>query len=141
MPLRSTFIDRTKAIIEHQRGKYVCPLFFPEPTGQSCPVNHKRWAKGGCNAYMPISVGARIRYQLKRDGPAYKAVYKQRTATERVNSRAVDLGIERPKIRNAQAIANQNTLIYILINLRSLHQVRQFKAERRRRGQEPGSPA
>ena len=33
------------------------------------------------------------------------------------------LGIERPKLRNQQAIANQNTLIYILINLRSMHRL------------------
>ena len=74
---------------------------------------------------MPTSIGARIRYQLDREGPAYKAVYKQRTATERINSQAVALGIERPHLRNRQAIANRNTLIYILINLRFLQRIRQ----------------
>ncbi|MFQ5343613.1 MAG: hypothetical protein ACE5F6_18895 [Anaerolineae bacterium] len=35
------------------------------------------------------------------------------------------LRIERPRIRNGQAIANQNTLIYVPINnLRALHRVR-----------------
>ena len=60
----------------------------------------------------------------------YKQVYKQRTATERINSQAVALGIERPRLRNGQAIANQNTLIYVLINLRALHRARQKKADR-----------
>jgi len=40
-------------------------------------------------------------------------------AAECINSRAKELGIERPKIRNRQAIFNQNTLIYVMINLRA----------------------
>jgi hypothetical protein len=128
MPLKYTFISKV-TLFEHERGRYVCPLLFPEPTGQACPIQHKNWPKG-CITTMPTSVGARIRYQLDRDSEAYKQVYKQRTATERVNSQAVALGIERPKLRNGKAIANQNTLIYVLINLRALHRVRRTKAER-----------
>jgi len=82
MPLKLTFTDRTRAIIEHERGKYVCPLLFPEPTGQTCPIDHPRWKKGGCTADMPTSPGARLRYQLDRHSPVYKQVYKQRTATK-----------------------------------------------------------
>jgi hypothetical protein len=80
---------------------------------------------------MAISIGARIRYQLDRHSAVYKQVYKQRTATERINSQAVALGIERPKLRSGAAIANQNTLIYVLINLRGLQRVRRKKAQRR----------
>ena len=40
------------------------------------------------------------------------------------------LCIERPKFRNGQTIANQNTLIYVLINLRALHRVQLKKAAR-----------
>jgi hypothetical protein len=129
MPLKLTFTDRTRAIIEHERGKYVCPLLFPEPTGQTCPIDHDRWKKGGCTADMPTSIGARLRYQLDRHSPAYKQVYKQRTATERINSQAVALGIERPHLRNGPAIANQNSLIYLLINLRMLQRVFQRLAQ------------
>jgi hypothetical protein len=35
------------------------------------------------------------------------------------------LGIERPHLRNGQAIANLNTLIYTLINLGCLQRIRQ----------------
>ena len=42
---------------------------------------------------------------------------------------AKTLGIERPHLRNGQAIANQNTLIYILINLRFLQRLRQRLSE------------
>ena len=76
---------------------------------------------------MPTCAGARIRYQLDRESPEYKAIYKQRTADERSNSQAVDLGIERPRLRRQSAIVNQNTLIYVLINLRALQRIRQHK--------------
>jgi hypothetical protein len=69
---------------------------------------------------MATSAGARIRHQLDRDSDAYKQIYKQRTAVERIFSQAMALGIERPKLRNQHSITNQNTLIYILINLRAL---------------------
>jgi len=127
MPCKFTFIDRTRAIIKHERGKYVCPLLFPEANGKSCPIGHKRWKKGGCTADMPTAIGSRIRYQLDRDSQAYKDIYNQRTATERINAQAKALGIERPLLRNQQAIANQNTLIYILMNLRALRRIRQRK--------------
>lgn len=75
---------------------------------------------------MPTSIGARLRYTLDRDDQKYKDVYRQRTAVERINSQAVHLGIERPHLRNGEAIANLNTLIYTLINLHLLHRLRQF---------------
>jgi hypothetical protein len=128
MPLKLTFICRTTRF-EHERGRYACPLAFPEPTSESCPVDHKNWPKG-CVTTLATSVGARIRYRLDRDSEVYKNVYKQRTATERINSQAKELGIERPRLRNGQAIANQNTLIYVLINLRALHRVRRKKDAR-----------
>lgn len=49
-------------------------------------------------------------------------------ATERINSQAVELGIERPRLRNGQAIANQNTLTHVLINLRALQRIRERKS-------------
>jgi hypothetical protein len=73
---------------------------------------------------MPTSIGARVRHTLDRESERYREVYRQRTATERINSQAVALGIERPHLRNGQAIANENTLIYLLINLRFLQRLR-----------------
>lgn len=37
--------------------------------------------------------------------------------------------IERPHIRNGQALANLNTLIYLLINLRVLQRIRQRRPD------------
>ncbi len=123
MPLKFKFTDRTRCIIPHERGAYVCPLLFPQPNGETCPKNHKNWPKGGCTADLPTSIGARLRYTLDRNDQAYKDIYKQRTAVERINSQAKALGIERPHFRNGYAIANLNTLIYILINLRLLQRI------------------
>jgi hypothetical protein len=115
MPLKYAYVCHTTEV-KHERGRYACPLLFPAPTGQVCPIRHKNWPKGGCLLTMPTSPGARVRYQLDRESDQFKDVYKQRTATERINSLALELGIERPKLRNGRAIANQNTLIYVLLN-------------------------
>jgi hypothetical protein len=149
MPLLFTFTDRTTCLIEHERGKYGCPLFYPQPaglslpapversgpgskpTGYPCPINHKHAAKKGCTAMMPTSIGARLRYNLDRDGEKYKEIYRQRTAVERINSQAFALGIERPHLRNGKAIANTNTLIYVLINLRMLQRLHSRLAQSR----------
>jgi hypothetical protein len=123
MPCSSTFMNY-RGLIPQRQGRYVCPLLYPEPTGQVCPIDHKNWPKGGCVLKMGITVGARLRYLLNRDSDTYKLLYNQRSATERVNSQAVELGIERPKLRNQRAITNQNTLTYVLINLRGYHRLR-----------------
>jgi len=78
---------------------------------------------------MPTSIGARLRYTLDRDSVRCQEIYHQRTAVERINSQAVALGIERPHLRSGSAIANRNTLIYILINLRFLQRLRQEQRE------------
>ena len=61
---------------------------------------------------------------LKRDDPFFKAVYRQRTSTERGNSHAKALGLERPKVRQIRSVRNLNTLTYVLINLHALQRAR-----------------
>jgi hypothetical protein len=127
MPLLFTFTDRTTALIEHQRGKYVCPFFSKtakhKSVRSSCPIHHPQARHGGCATTMSTSTGARLRYTLDRQSDGYKNIYRQRTAVERINSQALALGIERPHLRNGRAIANLNTLIYTLINLRLLRRL------------------
>lgn len=125
MPLKLAHWDRSTTIIEYERGHYACPLFFPTPTGNACPINDVHWASGGCVTSIATSPGARIRHQLDRNSDTYKQVYNQRTSVERIFSQALALGIERPKLRNGLAIANINTLIYTLINLRLLRRIQQ----------------
>ncbi|RMF46322.1 MAG: hypothetical protein D6755_06725, partial [Anaerolineae bacterium] len=39
MPLKYCFTNRS-SLVEHERGRYFCPLRYPEPTGASCPIGH-----------------------------------------------------------------------------------------------------
>lgn len=128
MPLKSKFRERSNCLVPHECARYACPLLFPKPTGESCPIDHANWPKG-CITTLPTSPGNRVRHELDRESDEYKRIYRQRSATERINSQALDLGIERPKLRNRRSIRNQNTLIYVLINLRALQRVRHLKAE------------
>jgi len=105
MPLKLTFTSRI-SLVKHERGWHACLLRFPEPTDQTRPIDHQRWPKGGCVTTMATNIGARIRYQLDRDSDAYKTIYKQRTATERINAQAVELGVEHPRLRNGQAMCS-----------------------------------
>ena len=65
-----------------------------------------------------------MRVSLDRDGPLYQVLYNQRTGCERINSRAKELGIERPKVRNIRSVRNLNTLIYLVLNVRTLAKAR-----------------
>ena len=141
MPLRSTFFKRSHCLVPHECGRFVCPLSGQKGEVQemseaesenemtTCPIDHPNWRKqDGCITTLPTSIGNRLRHQLDRESDEYKNLYRQRSATERINSQAVNLGIERPKLRNQRSIANQTTLIYVLINLRALDRVRKLKA-------------
>jgi hypothetical protein len=123
MPLKSTYTDRTH-LLHHRRGRYGCPLCFPVPTDQPCPIAHPSRRNGGCLTTLPTSIGTRIRCQLDRKAAPFQQLYRQRTATERIFSQAFELGIERPKLRNGASIANLNTLIYLTINLRTRQRIR-----------------
>jgi hypothetical protein len=107
--------------------RYGCPLRFPTPTGQTCDDPHFR-AGDGCVHGINIEPGGLLRATLDRHSDAYKAVYRQRTSAERINSQATALGIERPKVRNAHSVARLNTLTYLFINARALQRVRSLNA-------------
>jgi radical SAM superfamily enzyme len=119
-----TYQDRTSTLVPHERGKYGCPLRNSAlDIALPCPLDDPRWDTGGCTTTIATSAGARVRIELDRSSDEYKAIYKQRTATERINSQAKEWGIERPKLRNGQSITNLNTLISVLINLRTVQRI------------------
>jgi len=112
---------------QHSNGyraqRFGCPLIFPTPTGQPCPKlvsNHGL----GCHKDPNWEAGGRLRVMLDCTSPLYHAVYTQRTACERINSQAKELGIERPRVRNGRSVANLNTLIYLVVNVRALEPAR-----------------
>ena len=116
---------------DHTNGyraqRFVCPLLFPQPTGQSC--EHEQFLKGkGCQKDPNWEVGGLMRVTLDRESPLYKLLYNQRTSCERINSQAKESGIERPKVHNGCSVSNLNTLTYILINLKALQRVKEINA-------------
>jgi Transposase DDE domain len=103
----------------YRAQRYRCPLLFPQATDQTC--DHEQFKKGkGCQKEINDEVGGRARVLMDRTSPLYKAVYAQRTSCERINSQAKELGIERPRVHNRRSVANLNTLIYLVINVRAL---------------------
>lgn len=107
----------------YRAQRYRCPLLFPQATGQTC--DHEQFAKGkGCVKDINIEPGGLMRVTLDRSAPLYKAIYRQRTSTERINSQAQALGIERPKVRNMRSVCNLNTLSYLVINAKALQRAR-----------------
>lgn len=112
---------------DHPNGyraqRYRCPLLFPQKTGQSC--NHAQFLKGkGCVKDINLEDGGVRRHMVDRSSPQFKAVYRQRTSAERINSQAKELGIERPRVRNRRSVENLNTLIYLIINARALQKAK-----------------
>jgi len=123
MPRLLTYQDRS-CLVPHEREKCGCPLLHPQVTGQPCPISDPHFAKGGCTTTLATSRGARLRHQLDRASATYKHLYAQRTMVERINSQAEALAILHPQLRHGPAIANRNTLTYVLINLRALGRLR-----------------
>jgi hypothetical protein len=107
--------------------RYRCPLLFPFETGQIC--DHEPFLKGkGCQKDINDEVGGRARLLLDWTSPLYKAIYPQRTSCERNTSQAKALGIERPRVRNGRSVANLNTLISLVLNVRALQRARSINA-------------
>ncbi len=107
--------------------RFQCPLLFPERIEQIC--EHEQFAKGkGCVKDLNWEPGGIQRVTLDRTSPLYHAIYAQRTACERINSQAKELGIERPRVRNGRSVANLNTLIYLVVNVRALQRVKSINA-------------
>ncbi len=105
------------------RRNTAAPCCARTPTGATCA--HPRFATGrGCVKRINLEPGGRMRATLDRHSAAYRAVYRQRTSSERINSQAKALGIERPNVRSAAAVHRLNTLTYIIINVRALARVR-----------------
>ncbi len=107
----------------YRAQRYRCPLLLPHATGQTC--DHEQFLKGkGCQKEINDEAGGRARVLMDRRSPLYKAVYTQRTSCERINSQAKELGIERPRVHNSHSVANLNTFIYLVINVRALQRAK-----------------
>jgi hypothetical protein len=105
----------------YRAQRYRCPLLRPTPTGATCP--DARFVSGGCHKVVNLEVGGQLRLALDRQAEPYVSLYRRRTSTERINSQATELGIERPRVRRAAGVARLNTLTYLIINVRALQRL------------------
>lgn len=121
--------------LDHTRGYRSeiekCPILFGQVEPHAtCRIQHPQFVKGvGCIKYRNLEDGARLRLQMDRSSAEFDKAYDDRTAAERINSQAKHFKIERPKLRRITSIRNQNTLIYIVINLKAIQRIRATKAE------------
>ena len=112
----------------YRAQRFQCPLLFPEPTETTC--DHEQFIKGrGCVKDGNWELGGIQRVTLDREGPLFHALYNERTGCERVNARAKELGIERPRVRNGRSVANLNTLIYVIVNVRVLEKAKSINKQ------------
>ena len=102
---------------------FVAPFCILLPPEKSVTTHNLSCGKG-CVKDLNWEAGGLQRVLLDRTSPLYKAIYIQRTSCERINSQAKELGIERPKVRNRRSVANLNTLIYVMINVRALQRAK-----------------
>jgi hypothetical protein len=107
----------------YRAQRFRCPLLFPHKTDQTCEQPHFLKEKG-CVKDLKWELGGQIRVTLDRESPLYKAVYRQRTSTERGNSHSKALGLERPKVRTIQSLRTLNTLTYLVVNAQALQRAR-----------------
>lgn len=113
---------------KHAMTIWRCPLLYPQKTERVC--DHPKFHNGkGCRYKSNAELGGRLRVSLDRHSSEYRNIYKQRTSTERINSQAKALGIERPKLRNIASIRNLNTLIYTVINVRALQRAKTYNVQ------------
>lgn len=121
--------------MDHTRGHRAeiekCPILFGRVEGEAtCRIQHPQFVKGvGCVKYRNLEVGAHLRLQMDRTSAEFDQAYDDRTAAERINSQAKHFKIERPQLRRIRSIRNQNTFIYIVINLKAIQRIRAAKAE------------
>ncbi len=98
--------------------RYGCPL---RATGATC--DHLHFPQGGCTKRINIESGGLLRATLDRASESSRALYRQRTSAERINSQAVAFGIEQPRVRRLAAVVRLNLLTYLLINLHALQRI------------------
>lgn len=73
---------------------------------------------------MNWELGGIQRVTLNRDGPLFRVLHSQRSGCERINARAKELGMERPRLRNGRSIAHLNTLISVIVNVHVLQKAK-----------------
>jgi len=107
------FKDRGKV-----RRKFVCPIIhsksFAAKYNYRCPINHPRFSKGGCYAYVRLDKSYRLDV-ISPKSEYFKKVYKMQSGSERGFSRLLNFCMQQPLFTGLAAIRNHCTLAHISI--------------------------
>lgn len=109
----SKFKDRGRI-----RRKFVCPITHSKSIARKhnyrCPVNHPRFLKGGCYAYVRVDKSYRLD-AISPKSEYFKKIYRMRSGDERGFSRLLSFYMQQPILTGLNAVANHCTLAHISI--------------------------
>lgn len=109
-----TFKDRGRI-----RKKFVCPIThlktFAKKHKYQCPMNHPKFANGGCYAYVRIDGNDYRAKSIDPKSEYFKRIYKLQSGSERGFSRLLSFYMQRPMLTGIDAVSNQCTLAHITI--------------------------
>lgn len=100
------------------RRKFVCPIThsksFSNKHKNLCPVNHPRFSKGGCYAYVRVDKSYRLD-AISPESEYFKKIYRMQSGSERGFSRLLNFYMQQPILTGLTAISNHCTLAHISI--------------------------
>lgn len=100
------------------RRKFVCPIThsksFATKHKNLCPVNHPRFTKGGCYAYVRVDKSYRAS-AISPKSEYFKKIYKMQSSSERGFSRLLNFYMQQPILTGLAAVSNHCTLAHISI--------------------------
>jgi len=102
--------------------QYSCPIYYDRSVQQRfllCPVAHpKFFAQKGCNYLLRLT--PTIRSQIPYGSEAFRELYRQRTAVERVFSRLLSIAMQDLPTRGLASVRNLCTIAHITVLLVAL---------------------
>jgi len=100
------------------RQKFVCPIIHLKSLASKhnyqCPMNHPRFSKGGCYAYVRVDKSYRADC-IDPKSKYFKKIYNLQSGSERGFSRLLTFYMQRPMLTGLKTISNQCTLAHIAI--------------------------
>jgi hypothetical protein len=110
----------------YRRQRFACPFYNSQGQrkqallGQTCGCQHAQFATGGCRHTINLDDPDQVRFTVDRGSRDFKQTYARRTDAERLFALAEEYHLEHPEVESLTSVANLNTLLYLLINVRVL---------------------
>jgi hypothetical protein len=110
----------------YRRGRFTCPFYNSQGRrkqallGDTCRCQHAKFPSGGCRHTINLDDPDQVRFAVDRGSRDFKETYARRTDAERLFSLAESYHLEHPEVESLTSVANLNTLLYLLLNVRTL---------------------